>query len=117
MKIIEYLKKKIYHNGGESIAETLVALLIAAVGLVMLAAMITSGTRLVQKSQKKMNTYYQQNNVVAGENGNGSEMTIKIQENTGTQQVTQEFAVEYYENDTLSGTSVISYRLPKPSTP
>ena len=53
---------KIKSNSGESIAETLVAVLIAAVGLLMLAGTINTASNLITKSQNTLNTYYKANN-------------------------------------------------------
>ena len=49
------LRKKIKSPSGESIAETLVALLIAALALVMLAGAMTAASNMIAVSRKKMN--------------------------------------------------------------
>ncbi len=51
--------EKLRSRAGESISETLVALLISSLALVMLAAMITSTSRVVKQSKLKMDDYYQ----------------------------------------------------------
>ena len=57
--------KKLKEPSGETLTETLVALLIAALALVMLAGMISSTTRIVTQSKTTMNSYYAENNMVA----------------------------------------------------
>ena len=58
------LMKRLRSESGESIAEVLVALLIAAVALMMLAAMISSTVSIVNKSKTKMDEYYQNNAIL-----------------------------------------------------
>ena len=50
--------KKLRGNAGESIAETLVALLISALALVMLAGAVSAASNIISKSNEKMNEYY-----------------------------------------------------------
>ena len=54
--------RKLKNSRGESIAEVLVSLLIAAVALVMLASMITSATSMIDKARKSANVYYEAEN-------------------------------------------------------
>ena len=56
--------KRLSSESGESIAEVLIALLIAAVALMMLASMISSTVSIVNKSKTKMDEYYQNNAVL-----------------------------------------------------
>ena len=48
------LKHKLLNNTGETIAETLVALLISALALVMLAGAISSTAKMITTREKKM---------------------------------------------------------------
>ena len=59
-----FVKSKIISQAGESIGETLVALLIAALALVMLAGAITTATRLVTTSTNSIKNYYSGNNEI-----------------------------------------------------
>jgi len=61
--------KKLRSNSGESIGETLVALLISALALVMLAGAISTAARLITKSETVMEKYY------TGMNGLGTPAT------------------------------------------
>ncbi len=56
--------RKLRSRAGESIAETLVSVLIAAVALVMLAGMISTTVRLVEDSSKKIEAYYTANDAL-----------------------------------------------------
>lgn len=55
------LDAKIRSNAGETISETLVALLISALALVMLAGSITAASGMVTKSRSKLSDYYDAN--------------------------------------------------------
>ncbi len=66
MKLIRKLKS----SCGESIAETLVAVLISAFALMMLAGTINTATRMITNSQDKLGKYYRSNNLLAEETEN-----------------------------------------------
>lgn len=59
------MMKKLRSTSGESIAETLVAVLIAALALLMLAGTVNSSSRIITKSQTNMEKYYQVYNSLA----------------------------------------------------
>ena len=84
---------KLKDNHGESITETLVALLIASFALIMLAGAITTSVRIVSSSKKKIGEYYnadkylvEQNSTVSGtESGSMSiSATVTIAEGSKT---------------------------------
>ena len=50
--------KKLRNHTGESIGETLVALLISALALVMLAGAVSTAARLIKNNKDSMETYY-----------------------------------------------------------
>ena len=110
--------KKLRSNKGESIAETLISLLIACVALIMLAGMITAATKLVSKSKTSMQDYYTENNSVATgstTSGTGSSTTITISTSPSSQlTITQD--VTYYQNNTFSNSPVIAYEIPGSAT-
>ena len=78
MKIVN----KLGSRSGESISETLVALLISALALVMLAGVIATSSRIVTKSRASMGRYYNNcNDMVrmsagAGSSGSTGKVTI-----------------------------------------
>ena len=57
--------EKLSSKAGESIGETLVALLISALALMMLAGAVTSGMRVVTRSKDAMDGYYTVSNALA----------------------------------------------------
>lgn len=57
-KIKASLSKKLKGNAGESLAEVLIALLIAALALTMLASVISSTAKMITQSKRKMSDYY-----------------------------------------------------------
>ena len=96
---------KLRSSNGESLTETLVALLIAAIALVMLASMISSTTRIVTQSKAKMTEYYKANKTVAAQTGGGISGTVTI----GDQQY--QYSVTAYLNQSFISTPIASYRL------
>ncbi len=60
-KLRASLSKKLKGKAGESIAEVLIALLIAALALTMLASVITTAARTITKSKEQMDAYYTAN--------------------------------------------------------
>ena len=52
------LKNKLKSKKGETITETLGAVLIAAAAMILFASMITSSQRILQKSERIMDAYY-----------------------------------------------------------
>lgn len=54
--------KKIKNRAGETLGETLVALLIASLALIMLAAAISTSTGIITKSSKKIDAYFEESN-------------------------------------------------------
>lgn len=52
------IQSKIRSRAGESIGETLIALLISALALMMLAGAISSAARIVMRNKSAMEEYY-----------------------------------------------------------
>lgn len=118
--------KKLTSQAGESIGETLVALLISALALVMLAGAVSAGMRVVTSSKEKMDGYYKVNNaVVARETsaptingtaasgfGQGS-LSVSITNFLPTGQSIP--AAAYWKNEQFSGVPVIAYSIPTPT--
>ncbi len=73
------IKAKLRGRAGESIAETLIATLIAALALVMLAGAVASAARIVTTSRKAIEEY--QNEIYDPINGLEKQW-ITIMENT-----------------------------------
>jgi hypothetical protein len=73
------LSSKLKSTAGESIAEVLIALLIAALALTMLASVISTSARIITSSKAAMNAYYQKRNGLdAGTSTSGTPLALQI---------------------------------------
>ncbi len=72
------IRAKLASNAGESIGETLVALLIGSLALVMLAGAVSSGTRVILRSKEKIEEYYRENNRITSMNGTADDLTVTL---------------------------------------
>ena len=111
-------RKKLSRRAGETLTETLVALLIAAIAITMLASMIMTSTEMIQRSKKAFDAYYAQNNVLSEHpSDRGTGATAKLVSGAGDTARTiqlengsDEVAVKIYENsEAPSKTPVVSY--------
>lgn len=120
--------RKLKNRRGETITETLVALLIASIALVMLASMISSTSSIVTTSTKAMQEYYNANNRMlshgtAATTGEGTGSGSAEGNTTGSAQITFSITgtdstlnlepqnVTLYENNRFEKTPVISYQV------
>ncbi len=108
--IKDRLRKKLKSKTGESISETLVALLIAALALVMLAAAMSSVSSVIFTSRDKLEEYYKESDKLA----NMSDAVtvsggITMKDESGS--ITFEpYDIEYYKNDEFDKTPVVTYK-------
>ena len=102
---------KLKSNSGESIAETLVAVLIAAFALLMLAGTINTASNLITNSKAKLKTYYEGNNKLASGSAVDADRkaTVSMVEPTAGKEITIG-DVSVYENNKLGSMTVIAYR-------
>ncbi len=108
------IRRKIQSNTGESIAETLVAVLLIALALTMLAAMISSTANMVKTSETKMNEYYEKNAALETFSSTDSQTSIVIAVTTtgdGSSNTIESPQVDYKLNDAFSKNPVVAYRL------
>ena len=103
---MKHIKKKLKSCAGESLAETLVAVLVIALALTMLAGMITATTNIVTKSRNKMNDYYEENARLEKMTGEKKNLLLDI---TGTEAEKIEVSVTAFTNEEFSNTPVIAY--------
>ena len=108
---------KLRGRAGETIAETLIALLISSLALLILAGAVSAGSRIILKAKKVVTDYYAANEVIELQSGTaggklyaaltaeGNITVAKVSDGTMKDPVT----LDYYLNDTLGGVSVISY--------
>lgn len=103
--------RRLKSRAGESIAETLVALLISALALLMLAGAVSAATRVVMSSTAKLTAYYQgDRELVEGTAQNGipaKSITVSLADEAG--EVSQSFAAACYENATFGAAAVDAY--------
>ena len=110
---MDLLLRKISQTSGESIAETLVAVLIAAFALLMLAGTVNTSTNLVTKSRKVLKEYYEANNVLEKRNGS-SEYVKPINSNSSVTlsesgNAIYQWPVSGYKNNRINSKPVIAY--------
>ncbi len=112
--MIDNVRKKLNSNAGESIGETLVGLLIAALALVMLAGAMTAASSAVLNSKKKLEgvegdssvkSYYSESANLM-ELGSGTDATITIKGTNLQETVT----IVYKENKVFETKPVIAYK-------
>ena len=112
---------KLNSRTGDSIAEVLVALLISALGLVILASMIISSTRMISSSRDKMERYYEANNILESQSGESSASgAVWIwhvsEEDTSSavkfhvSQTNNSIPLEFFMNDSLGNISIEAYK-------
>lgn len=103
--------QKLRSQRGDSIAEVLVAVLIAAVALVMLATMLSTSGNLIRISRGHLEDYYEANNVLSdppSDAGTAGTVTLSA---ALTDAAGASVDVTYYINDTLSSDPVVAYRI------
>lgn len=102
-------------NAGESIGETLIALLISALALVMLAGAISSTARMITASDKQMGKYYNgDDNLVKQTTQGGNPLTVTITGENGTVKTIESHTskIRWYKNDAFANKPVVAYKLP-----
>ena len=99
---------KLRGKAGETIAETLIALLISALALMMLAGAISSAGTAVRASKNKLTSYYAGDAQIAAHKGSGIPITLTIAGTSGTS-VSQSYSLSAYENSIFSNAKVITY--------
>ena len=109
---IKKIHAKLCNQSGESIGETLVALLISALALVMLAGAIGSAAKVITRSNEKMTKYYQTDNKIAERaTAKSGPINITMTEKTDSTltQTTVTGTYKYYMNDEFGNTLVVGY--------
>lgn len=105
-----HLKEKLRDQRGETIAETLVALLISALALVMLAGAIGAANRIITRSETQMQAYYEKNNDLATPTGSATTITITdAADKTIKLDKMDSITVNYSTNPIFAGKPVVAY--------
>lgn len=104
-------KRKLHSTAGETIAETLIGVLISALALVMLAGAISATAKMITSSDQKMEQYYKNDAALAKMTGS-NEMTVTI---TATdvdenRTVNENRTVTYAENSAFTSKPVVAYK-------
>ena len=104
---------KLKSAAGESLAEVLIALLIAAMAMAMLATAISSTARIVTRSKSTMANYYNENNKLDAASSGGSGITIVFDgvQLTDEPSAGSTFSVYAFQNASSTKVPVISYKL------
>ena len=112
--MMKKVMKKLYGNAGESLAETLIAVLLIAVALTMLASMISATSSLIKKSEDTMDRYYTESEKLETFSTFGAESDPKVSFTvTSVNDPTLSIAdvsVQYAENTVFSKYPVFAYR-------
>ena len=105
---------KIKSQVGESIGEVLVALLISSIGLTLLAMMVSSSSRMVERSKSTVHNYVVQSNALEDQSGTGTTGKTLSFSCDSTTKITDDsddpINIEYYTNDVIGNQKVISYK-------
>ncbi len=117
--------KKLKSQGGETIAELLVALLIAALALTMLASMISSSSKVILRSMDSMEKYVAAENQISAHEKKSGDDNVRILEGDFTvtlhvngsgdawaltdDRLEEPLKVTYYVADAIKGKPVVSY--------
>lgn len=112
----ERLRAKLQSRAGESISETLVAMLVAALALTMLAGAITTSRDIIMRTRERLDVYYTAANQLAahqtGEIVSGS-AAVQIREDASQITFVNEnngvVNVTYYKNQEFEKTPVVAY--------
>lgn len=117
MKRRARLAARLRSRAGESLGEVLISVLISAVALVMLISMLTSSTSLISKSKNRLETYYNNQSVLAAADAEGGKSgTATFESNDTYTKLIMDVDVEYYTEQAVSGTQLTTYRkaVPEP---
>ena len=106
------VNNKLKSNSGESLTETLVALLIAALAVAMLAGAVAAASSMVLKTRDKLDSYYNQNDKVVQMVEGGADATVTITDkSSGTSTTVAKNNVLYYRNDVFKKNPVVAYKV------
>ena len=101
------MKKKLRSQAGETLAETLITVLIIAVAMTMLAGMISATASMVKTSENKMKEYYQGSAALETFSGAESGPSITLKTDTDFDPIN----IVYAKNEVFSDHMVIAYRM------
>jgi len=100
---------KLRSRAGETIAETLISVLIGALALTMLAGAISAASNMITKSETVMKTYYESNEAL----GNPAKGGMTVALDSGSVKLfpdTTNIVVDWDYNGTFANTPVVAYK-------
>jgi hypothetical protein len=100
--MMKRMMKKLKNQAGETISEVLIALLISALGMMMLAMMITSTGSGVTKSREAMEKYY------SADSEGTTTGTVTVTVSNAADSAEYSYSVSSVSR-TLGGKTVVSY--------
>lgn len=103
---------KLRRRAGESIAETLIALLISALALTMLAGAISTVGGIVNTSNQKMKEYYADDEAMAQYSGTATSINLTI---SGSG-ISETRTASGYNNSTFGNINVMAYQASHPTS-
>ena len=118
---MEKLVKKLKSQVGESLGETLIALLISVLGITLLAMMIQTSSNLIKKGNEQFIGYIEKDIALVEQDTNTLNGTVQItsatdatkyyyiDKNTTTAGASAEYNVNYFKNE-ANNIKVISYK-------
>lgn len=104
---------KLRNQSGETIGETLVALLISALALMMLAGAVSSAVNMVNRSKAKTTEYYTEDAKLMSAVTATSSTAVTLTDSVNS--ISQTITANYAENTALGGVDVIAYAVPTPT--
>ena len=111
MKLTNRGKQRLLDRQGESITEVLIALLISALGLTILASMITASAKMISNSQNTVTAYFNaESSLEAAAGPKNGTVTLKYNNNKikAHDQEEEDIGV-YLQTETINGKKVVSY--------
>ena len=81
-------KRKLRSRAGETLTETLVALLVAVIALAILAGMIMSSSNLIRNSRTRFDSYYEGNNALSSLENTVAGASVTISDGENDQRLT-----------------------------
>lgn len=105
---------KLKSQGGESLGETLIALLISILGITLLAMMIQTSSNLIRKGSEQFESYITKENELVKKGSSTYEGQVFISNSTDINKIysinnISMYDVYYYKNE-INDIEVISYK-------
>ena len=101
--------KKLRSRAGETLTETLVALLISSLALLMLAGAVTAATRVITRSKDKMAEYYAADAALAERASSKGSLTLSLTDTSDEPLNLSDIQVQYYVNASFPTRPVVAY--------